>query len=185
MKPDDLGTTNSSKLQFPVVMNGTSFGYMNGSTFVAFRGDSTDTYTYDSGSTGGTVDLGARNNYRYVNADNVYTKGKADGGGVATFTYTAYESASVTKPAVGTGTSYGSGSQSNTINFGRTIKTVSVRCTGGSGTVGGQSISSGVTRTFSNISSLSLQVSATAIAYEDVQQSASAAKSMTVVITLA
>ena len=46
---------------------------------MAFRGDSTDTYTYASGSTGGTVDLGARNNYRYVNASNVYNKGKADG----------------------------------------------------------------------------------------------------------
>ena len=46
---------------------------------MAFRGDSTDTYTYVVNSTGGTVDLGARNNYRYVNAENVYTKGKADG----------------------------------------------------------------------------------------------------------
>ena len=46
---------------------------------MAFRGDSTATYTYATNSTGGTVDLGARNNYRYVNATNVYNKGKADG----------------------------------------------------------------------------------------------------------
>lgn len=37
------------------------------------------TYTFASGSTGGTVDLGANNTYRYVNASNVYAKGKADG----------------------------------------------------------------------------------------------------------
>ena len=69
-------------------MSGTSFGYMNGSTFVAFRGDSTATYTYVANSTGGTVDMGARNNYRYVNAANVYTKGKVDGVTVHTKTYT-------------------------------------------------------------------------------------------------
>ena len=46
---------------------------------MAFRGDSTATYTYATNSTGGTVDLGARNNYRYVNATNVYNKGKSDG----------------------------------------------------------------------------------------------------------
>ncbi len=46
---------------------------------MAFRGDSTGTYTFASDSTGGTVDLGARNNYRYVNAVNVYNKGKSDG----------------------------------------------------------------------------------------------------------
>ena len=60
-------------------MNNNSFGYMNGETFVAFRGDSTATYTYAANSTGGTVDMGARNNYRYVNAANVYAKGKSDG----------------------------------------------------------------------------------------------------------
>ena len=37
------------------------------------------TYTYGSGSTGGTVDLGETNGYRYVNASNVYAKGLADG----------------------------------------------------------------------------------------------------------
>ncbi len=46
---------------------------------MAFRVDSTDTYTYATNSTGGTVDLGARNNYRYVNATNVYNAGKAAG----------------------------------------------------------------------------------------------------------
>ena len=55
---------------------------------MAFRVDSTDTYTYASGSTGGTVDLGARNNYRYVNASNVYSKGKGDGVTTHTGTYT-------------------------------------------------------------------------------------------------
>ena len=56
---------------------------------MAFRGDSTATYTYASGSTGGTVDMGARNNYRYVNAQNVYSKGKTDGVTVHTGTYNA------------------------------------------------------------------------------------------------
>ncbi len=49
---------------------------------MAFRGDSTATYTFTSGN-GSTVDLGARNNYRYVNATNVYNKGKSDGGGLS------------------------------------------------------------------------------------------------------
>ncbi len=52
---------------------------------MAFRGDSTGTYTYATNSTGGTVDMGARNNYRYVNATNVYNKGKSDGTTAATF----------------------------------------------------------------------------------------------------
>jgi len=47
---------------------------------VAFRSASTATYTFASGSTGSTVDLGANNNYRYINATNVYNKGKSDGG---------------------------------------------------------------------------------------------------------
>lgn len=37
------------------------------------------TYTYPSGSTGGTVDMGATNDKRYVNAQNVYSKGVLDG----------------------------------------------------------------------------------------------------------
>lgn len=36
------------------------------------------TYTYPANSTGGTTDLGEANTYRYVNAANVYNKGKAD-----------------------------------------------------------------------------------------------------------
>lgn len=41
--------------------------------------DATGTYTYPANSTGGTYDMGAGNNLRYVNASNVYAKGKADG----------------------------------------------------------------------------------------------------------
>ena len=37
------------------------------------------TYTYPANSTGATYELGVNNNYRYVNAANVYAKGKADG----------------------------------------------------------------------------------------------------------
>ena len=40
--------------------------------------DASGTYTYPSGSTGGTYDMGTTNNLRYVNASNVYAKGKAD-----------------------------------------------------------------------------------------------------------
>lgn len=47
---------------------------------VAVPNSNSGTYTYGSGSTGGTVDLGVNNTYRYVNAGNVYNKGKADGG---------------------------------------------------------------------------------------------------------
>ena len=50
------------------------------------------TYTYASGDTGGTKDLGATNNYRYVNASNVYNKGKQDGGGVAAVSLTTSSS---------------------------------------------------------------------------------------------
>lgn len=41
--------------------------------------DATGTYTYPANSTGGTYDMGTTNNLRYVNASNVYAKGKADG----------------------------------------------------------------------------------------------------------
>ena len=41
------------------------------------------TYTYPSGSTGAKYDLGINHKYRYVNAANVYAKGKADGQAVA------------------------------------------------------------------------------------------------------
>lgn len=36
-------------------------------------------YTFPSGDTGGTKDLGATNTYRYVDAQNVYSKGSSDG----------------------------------------------------------------------------------------------------------
>lgn len=39
-----------------------------------------DVYVYPVDSVGATVDFGATNNYRKVNAANVYSKGKADGG---------------------------------------------------------------------------------------------------------
>lgn len=42
--------------------------------------DANGTYTYPANSTGGTYDMGTTNNLRYVNATNVYNKGKADGG---------------------------------------------------------------------------------------------------------
>ena len=41
----------------------------------------TNTYTFPSGDTGGTKDLGEQNLYRYVNASNVYNKGVAVGQG--------------------------------------------------------------------------------------------------------
>jgi len=41
--------------------------------------DANGTYTYPANSTGGTYDMGTGNNLRYVNASNVYSKGKADG----------------------------------------------------------------------------------------------------------
>lgn len=47
-----------------------------------------DVYVYPVDSTGSTVDFGATNNYRKVNAANVYTKGQADGKTVHTATYT-------------------------------------------------------------------------------------------------
>ena len=39
----------------------------------------TETYTYPANSTGATVDLGDYHHYKYVNAGNVYAKGKNDG----------------------------------------------------------------------------------------------------------
>lgn len=39
-----------------------------------------DVYVYPVNSMGATVDFGATNNYRKVNAQNVYDRGKADGG---------------------------------------------------------------------------------------------------------
>lgn len=55
-------------------------GYHDGTGFVkANPNQNSGTYTYGSGSTGGTVDMGANNTYRYVNAGNVYSKGHSDG----------------------------------------------------------------------------------------------------------
>ena len=39
----------------------------------------TETYTFPANDTGGQKDLGVNHSYRYVNASNVYNKGKADG----------------------------------------------------------------------------------------------------------
>lgn len=62
-------TPDSGKLLSSVTVNTNSVPNTNSGT-----------YTFASGDTGGTKDLGATNTYRYVNAANVYAKGKADGG---------------------------------------------------------------------------------------------------------
>lgn len=54
--------------------------------------DASGTYTYPANSTGGTYDMGTTNNLRYVNASNVYNKGKQDGGGVAAVSLTTHSS---------------------------------------------------------------------------------------------
>ena len=55
-------------------------GYHNGQgTVTANANQNSGTYTFASGSTGGKTDMGANNTYRYVDATNVYNKGKADG----------------------------------------------------------------------------------------------------------
>ena len=54
-------------------------GYHNGSGKVtANPNQNSDTYTFAANDTGDTKDLGATNTYRYVNAKNVYAKGKVD-----------------------------------------------------------------------------------------------------------
>ena len=63
-------TPDSGKLLSKVTVNTNSVPNTNSGT-----------YTYPSGSTGATYDMGATNGIRYVNAANVYAKGKADGGG--------------------------------------------------------------------------------------------------------
>ena len=80
---------------------------------MAFRSDSTATYTYAANSTGGTVDLGARNNYRYVNASNVYNKGKADGAALT-----------VTKKTISYGIAWDSGTIAVSGNVGAGYKQV-------------------------------------------------------------
>ena len=58
-----------------IAANGDYGYYKLGTNVVSpFRPDSTETYSFGSNS-GSTVDLGARNNYRYVNASNVYNYG--------------------------------------------------------------------------------------------------------------
>lgn len=55
-------------------------GYHDGSGVITINpNQNSGTYTYAANSTGATVDLGVNNSYRYVNATNVYNKGKADG----------------------------------------------------------------------------------------------------------
>lgn len=46
------------------------------------------TYTYPSGSKGATVDMGETNDKRYVNAQNVYSKGVTDGRALSSLTKT-------------------------------------------------------------------------------------------------
>lgn len=58
--------------------------YLLSSVSIAKYPDASGTYTYPANSTGATYDMGATNNLRYVNASNVYAKGKADGTGYST-----------------------------------------------------------------------------------------------------
>lgn len=53
-------------------------GYHDGKGVVTASANS-EVYTFPSESIGSTIDLGANNLYRYVNADNVYSKGLSDG----------------------------------------------------------------------------------------------------------
>lgn len=77
---DDYVSTNNVKFYFDY-QNG-KYGWNSSSlrgadTFSPFRITPTDTYAFDS-NTGDTVDLGEDHTYRYVNATNVYNKGKSD-----------------------------------------------------------------------------------------------------------
>ena len=62
------------------------------------------TYTYPSGSTGGTVDMGETNDKRYVNAQNVYSKGLADGRSLSSKSATITVNATGTEGAISSGT---------------------------------------------------------------------------------
>ena len=113
-------TRVSDELPFSLYISGTSYGYKKtDGTFVAFRGDSTATYTYATNSTGGTVDMGARNNYRYVNAQNVYTKGKADGVTTHTGTYTFASGSTGSTVDLGTTHTYRYVNATNVYNKGK------------------------------------------------------------------
>ena len=79
-KTTDDKLTASDDLVFDFTKSGSEYGYKDANgNFVPFKTTHTDTYTYPSGSTGGTYDMGVKHQYRYVNATNVYNKGKADG----------------------------------------------------------------------------------------------------------
>lgn len=67
-----------------ITSNGTYDVTDYASASVNVSNSNSGTYTYPSGSTGGTVDMGATNSYRYVNASNVYSKGVSDGKSQAT-----------------------------------------------------------------------------------------------------
>lgn len=87
----------------------------------------TQTYTFGSNA-GGTVDLGELNRYRYVNAANVYSKGKTDAhSAIGTCKQQSHRS------------SYGGGGKSSTIDTGNNHrKAVFVGgAQSGSGDVGG------------------------------------------------
>lgn len=88
--------TASDNLTFKFTKSGNQYGYKDlSNNFVPFKTTHTDTYTYPSGSTGGTYDMGVNHQYRYVNASNVYNKGKTDGINSKTLslaTYTTYGS---------------------------------------------------------------------------------------------
>ena len=70
-------TPDSGKFLSKVTVNTTSVPnrYVNTNSV---PNSNSGTYTFPANDTGGTKDLGAANSYRYVNAQNVYNKGKAD-----------------------------------------------------------------------------------------------------------
>lgn len=68
-------------------------GFHDGTGIITAKpNQNSGTYTYAANSTGGNVDLGANNTYRYVNATNVYNKGKTDGAAAAKMTRTVVKS---------------------------------------------------------------------------------------------
>ena len=91
-----LSNDSSKEIKFGKDSSGNYGYYKDGdSTLYPFKTTHTDTYTYPSGSTGGTYDMGVDHKYRKVNATNVYNKGKTDGINSKTLslaTYTTYAS---------------------------------------------------------------------------------------------